>query len=63
MSKRRKNQFREALASAAKQPKPEPEWELEPPELRAEILADRLAERDAELAKAQERRHKGSRGL
>ena len=34
MSRRRKNQFREALdakretlASAAKQPKPEPEWE------------------------------------
>jgi hypothetical protein len=72
MSKRRKNQFkealdakREALASAAKQPKPEkqPEWEPETPELRAEVLADRLAERDAELAKAQERRHKGSRGL
>ena len=63
MSRRRKNQFREALdakretlASAAKQPKPEPEWEPETPELRAEVLADRLAERDAELAKAQERR-------
>jgi hypothetical protein len=42
MSKRRKNQFRaslgakrEALASAAKQPKPEPEWEPETPELDA----------------------------
>ena len=52
--KRRKNQFRqaledkrEALASAAKQPKPEPEWEPETPELRAEVLADRLAEREA----------------
>jgi hypothetical protein len=45
MSKRRKNQFkealdakREALASAAKQPKPEPEWEPETPELRARTL-------------------------
>ena len=43
--KRRKNQFREALdakrealASAAKQPKPEPEWEPETPELRARTL-------------------------
>jgi hypothetical protein len=63
--KRRKNQFREALdakrealASAAKQPKqePEPEWEPEPPELRAEVLADHLVERDADLAKEQERR-------
>ena len=44
--KRRKNQFREALdakrealASAAKQPKqePEPEWEPETPELRADL--------------------------
>jgi hypothetical protein len=60
-----KNQFREALdakrealASAAKQPKqePEPEWEPETPELRAEVLADRLEEREAELAKEQERR-------
>jgi hypothetical protein len=63
MSKRRKNLFREALednrealASAAKQPKPEPEWEPETPELRAEVLADRLAEREAELAKEQGRR-------
>jgi hypothetical protein len=63
--KRRKNPFREALdakrealASAAKQPKqePEPEWEPETPELRAEVLADRLAEREAELAKEQGRR-------
>ena len=45
MSKRRKNQLkealdakREALASAAKQPKPEPEWEPETPELRARTL-------------------------
>ena len=53
----------QTLASAAKQPKPEPEWEPETPELRAEVLADPVAERDAELAKAQERRHKGSRGL
>jgi hypothetical protein len=66
MSKRRKNQFREALdakrevlASAAKQPKPEPEWEPETPELRAEVLADRLAEREAELAKEQGRRRRG----
>ena len=29
---------REALASAAKQPKPEPEWEPETPELRARTL-------------------------
>jgi hypothetical protein len=56
MSKRRKNQFREALASAAKQPKPEPEWEPEIPELRAEVLADRLKEREAELAKVQGQR-------
>jgi hypothetical protein len=56
MSKRRKNQFkealnakREALATAAKQPKQEEEWEPETPELRAEVLSDRLAERDAEL--------------
>ena len=63
MSKRRKNQFREALdakrealASAAKQPKPEPEWEPESPELSAEVLADRLEERETELAKEQERR-------
>jgi hypothetical protein len=61
--KRRKNQFREALdakreapASAAKQPKPELEWEPETPDLRAEVLADRLAEREAELAKEQGRR-------
>jgi hypothetical protein len=54
MNRRRKNQFREALdakrealASAAKQPKQEPET----PELRAEVLSDRLAEREAELAK------------
>ena len=45
MSKRHKNRFkealdakREALASAAKQPKPEPEWEPETPELRARTL-------------------------
>ena len=63
MSKRRKNQFkealdtkREALASAANEPKSEPEWEPETPELRAEVLADRLEEREAELAKEQERR-------
>jgi hypothetical protein len=65
-SKRRKNQFKEALdakrvalASAAKQPKPEKqlEWEPATPELRAEVLADRLAEREAELAKERERRH------
>jgi hypothetical protein len=61
--KRRKNQFREALdakrealASAAKLPKPELEWEPETPDLRAEVLADRLAEREAELAKEQGRR-------
>jgi hypothetical protein len=63
--KRRKNQFREALdarrealATAANQPKSEkqPEWEPETPELRAEVLADRLAEREAELAKEQGRR-------
>jgi hypothetical protein len=61
--KRRKNQFRasldakrEALASAAKQPKPELEWEPETPDLRAEVLSDRLAEREAELAKEQGRR-------
>jgi len=63
MNRRRKNQFREALdakrealASAANRPKPEPEWEPETPELRAEVLADRLQERDAELAKEQGRR-------
>ena len=63
MRKRHKNRFkqaldakREALASAAKQPKPEPEWEPETPELRAEVLADRLEERDAGLAKEQGRR-------
>jgi hypothetical protein len=70
MSKRRKNQFkealdakREALASAAKQPKPEkqPEWEPETPELRAEVLADRLEEREAEFAKEQERRRAAER--
>ena len=68
--KRRKNQFREALdakrealASAAKQPKqePEPEWEPETPEIRAEVLADRLVERDADLAKEQERRRAAER--
>ena len=66
MSKRRKNQFREALdakrealASAAKQPKPDPEWEPETPEHRAEVLADRLQEREAELAKEQGRRRRG----
>jgi hypothetical protein len=70
--KRRKNQFREALDAkrealtrAANQPKPEQEaeWEPETPELRVEVLADRLQERDAELAKEQERRHKGGHGL
>ena len=70
MSKRRKNQFREALdakrealASAAKQPKqePEPEWEPEIPELRAEVLADRLEERETEFAKEQERRRAAER--
>ena len=62
MSKRRKNQFREALdakretlARAENEPKPEPEWERETPELRAEVLADRLEEREAELAKEQGR--------
>jgi hypothetical protein len=53
MNRRRKSQFREALdakrealASAAKQPKqePEPGWEPETPEIRAEVLADRLNE-------------------
>ena len=70
MSKQRKNQFkealdakREALASTANHPNPEPEWEPDTPELRAEVLADRLEEREAEFAKEQERRHKGSRGL
>jgi hypothetical protein len=62
VSKRRKNQFkealdakREALRRAANEPKPEkqPEWEPEIPELRAEVLADRLEEREAELAKEQ----------
>jgi hypothetical protein len=62
---RRKNQFREALNAkrealtrAANEPKPEkqPEWEPETPELRAEVLADRLEEREADLAKEQERR-------
>jgi hypothetical protein len=65
MSKRRKNQFREALDAkrealtrAANEPKPEkqPEWEPETPEIHAGVLADRLVERDAELAKEQERR-------
>jgi hypothetical protein len=63
--KRRKKQFREALdakrealASAANEPKPEPGWEPETPELRTEVLSDRLAERDAELAKEQERRRR-----
>jgi hypothetical protein len=57
--KRRKNQFREALDAkrealtrAANEPKPET------PELRAEVLADRLAEREAELAEEQERRRR-----
>ncbi len=61
--RRRKNQFREALDAkrealtrAANQPKPDQEWEPETPELRAEVLADRLQERDAELAKEQGRR-------
>jgi hypothetical protein len=61
--KRRKNQFREALDAkrealtrAANQPKLEQEWEPETPELRAEVLADRLQEREAELAKEQGRR-------
>jgi hypothetical protein len=70
MNRRRKSQFREALdakrealATAAKQPKQEPEWEPETPEIRAEVVADRLQERDAELAKEQERRHKGGHGL
>ena len=63
--KRRKNQFREALdarrealATAANQPKSEkqPEWEPETPEIRAEVPADRLQEREAELAKEQGRR-------
>jgi len=68
MRSRRKNQFkqaldakREALATAAKQPKQEPEWEPETPELRAEVLSDRLTERDAELAKEQERRRAAER--
>jgi hypothetical protein len=61
--KRRKYQFREALyakrealARAANEPKPEkqPDWEPETPELRAEVLADRLEEREAELAKERE---------
>jgi hypothetical protein len=65
MSKRRKNQFREALDAkrealtrAADEPKPDkqPEWEPETPEIRAEVLSDRLAEREAELAKEQGRR-------
>jgi len=50
---RRKKQFkqalaakREALATAANLPKPGPEWEPETPELRAQVLADRLSERD-----------------
>ena len=64
VSKRRKNQFKEALAAkrealtrAANKPKPEQEaeWEPEIPELRAEVLADRLEEREAELAKEQGR--------
>jgi hypothetical protein len=66
--KRRENQFREALDAkrealrrAANQPKPEQEWEPETPELRAEVLADRLQERDAELAKEQERRRAAER--
>jgi hypothetical protein len=71
MSKRRKNQCREALDAkrealtrAANEPKPDkqPEWEPETPELRDEVLADRLAERDAELAKEQERRRRRRRG-
>jgi hypothetical protein len=70
MSKRSKSQFKEALdakraalASAAKQPKAEKrrEWEPETPELRAEVLADRLEEREAELAKEQERRRVAER--
>ena len=68
--KRRKNQFREALDAkrealtrAANEPEPEkqPEWEPETPELRAEVLADRLEEREAELAKEQERRRADER--
>jgi hypothetical protein len=68
VSKRRKNQFKEALAAkrealtrAANKPKPEPEWEPETPELRAEVLADRLEEREAEFAKEQERRRAAER--
>ena len=70
MRKRHKNRFkqaldakRETLTSAAKQPKqePEPEWEPETPELRAEVLADRLEEQEAELAKEQERRRAAER--
>ena len=63
MRSRRKKQFeqaldakREALATATAQPKTEPEWEPETPELRAEVLADRLQGREAELAKEQGRR-------
>jgi predicted nucleic acid-binding Zn-ribbon protein len=55
MSKRSKSQFkealdakREALASAAKQPKPEPEWEPETPELRAELAKEQERRRVAE---------------
>jgi len=66
--RRRKNQFREALDAkrealtrAVNQPKSEQEWEPETPELRAEVLADRLQERDAELAKEQERRRAAER--
>jgi hypothetical protein len=58
MNRRRKSQFREALdakrealATAANQPKQEPET----PELRAEVLAARLEEQDAELAKERDR--------
>ena len=70
MRSRRKKQFkqaldakREALTRAANQPKQEPElaWEPETPELRAEVLADRLEERDAQLAKEQERRRAAER--
>jgi hypothetical protein len=55
MNRRRKNQFkesldakREALATAAKQPKQEPEWEPETPEIRAELAKEQERRRVAE---------------
>jgi hypothetical protein len=42
-------------------PEQEPEWEPETPEVRVQVLEDRLAERDAQLAIEQERRRAAER--